>query len=173
MAKRHPAAKGSVAGFFHGMGTCRGPPRTYSEYRLPCRFCSSLMLQAFDSRNPVMTDVTPHTILVVEDDAIVRMLIVDVLEELEYRVIEAEDGEQAIEVLKDLAQAVQMMMTDVGLPGVDGYELARQALALRPGLPILIASGYGDSVSAPAGSQVLGKPFSIDDLRDKVQEMLG
>ena len=56
------------------------------------------------------------TILVVEDDAIVRMLIVDVLEELEFRVLEAADAEQALEVVKDTAQIIDLMMTDVGLP---------------------------------------------------------
>lgn len=120
-----------------------------------------------------MSEAKPVTILVVEDDPIVRMLIVDVLEELEYKVLEAEDKKGAMNVLNDAAQPLGLMMTDVGLPDGNGIDLAREALDLRTGLPILIASGYGDSADNPAGTEVLGKPFSIDQLRDKVRDMLG
>ncbi|MFJ4246986.1 response regulator [Pseudomonas sp. NPDC089741] len=112
------------------------------------------------------------TILVVEDDDIVRMLIVDVLEELEFKVLEADGGEQALEVLQDPDKTIDLMMTDVGLPDMDGRELATAARKLRPALPILFASGYAESIDVPAGMQVIGKPFSIDQLRDKVTGML-
>lgn len=115
---------------------------------------------------------TPSTILVVEDDAIVRMLIVDVLEELEYKVLEADGSEKALEFLNDEDQHIDLMMTDVGLPVMDGRELAKQARMLRPELPILFASGYAESIELPEGMQVIGKPFSIDQLRDKVKGML-
>lgn len=114
----------------------------------------------------------PSIILVVEDDAIVRMLIVDVLEELEFKVLEAEGSEKALEFLNDEDQHIDLMMTDVGLPVMDGRELATQARMLRPELPILFASGYVESMVAPEGMQVIGKPFSIDQLRDKVKGML-
>ncbi|RON51444.1 response regulator [Pseudomonas frederiksbergensis] len=114
----------------------------------------------------------PSIILVVEDDAIVRMLIVDVLEELEFKVLEADGSEQALEFLNDEDQYINLMMTDVGLPVMDGRELATQARMLRPELPILFASGYAESIDVPAGMQVIGKPFSIDQLRDKVKGML-
>ncbi|EJL03067.1 MULTISPECIES: response regulator [Pseudomonas] len=116
--------------------------------------------------------VTAPTILVVEDDDIVRMLIVDVLEELEYRVLEADGCEQALEFLRNQAQPIALMMTDVGLPVMDGRELAKQALAIRPQLPVLFASGYAESIDVPAGMAVIGKPFSIDQLRDKVKSIL-
>jgi CheY-like chemotaxis protein len=115
---------------------------------------------------------TPSTILVVEDDNIVRMLIVDVLEELEFEVLEADGSEQALEVLKDATKHIDLMMTDVGLPGMDGRELATEARKLRPALPILFASGYAESIDVPAGMHVIGKPFSIDQLRDKVKAVL-
>ena len=115
---------------------------------------------------------TPASIiLVVEDDAIVRMLIVDVLEELEYKVLEADGSEQALEFLNDENQNIDLMMTDVGLPGLDGRELATQARIVRPALPILFASGYAESIEVPEGMQVIGKPFSIDQLRDKVKSI--
>jgi CheY-like chemotaxis protein len=112
-------------------------------------------------------------ILVVEDDDIVRMLIVDVLEELEFRVLEADGCEQALEFLNDEEQSIDLMMTDVGLPVMDGRELATQARLVRPGLPVLFASGYAESIVVPEGMDVIGKPFSIDQLRDKVKGILG
>jgi CheY-like chemotaxis protein len=114
----------------------------------------------------------PSTILVVEDDDIVRMLIVDVLEELEFKVLEADGSDQALVALKNLQQPIDLMMTDVGLPGMDGPELAGKARELRPALPILFASGYAETIDVPAGMHMIGKPFSIDQLRDKVQSVL-
>lgn len=111
-------------------------------------------------------------ILVVEDDAIVRMLIVDVLEELEFKVLEADGCEQALDFLNDEDQHIDLMMTDVGLPVMDGRELAAQARMLRSELPVLFASGYAESIEAPEGMHVIGKPFSIDQLRDKVKSIL-
>lgn len=112
------------------------------------------------------------TILVVEDDSIVRMLIIDVLEELEFNVLEADGSEQALEILEDEKQHIDLMMTDVGLPGMDGRELAMKAHVLRPVLPILFASGYAESIEVPEGMHVIGKPFSIDQLRDKVRSII-
>ena len=115
---------------------------------------------------------TPSTLLVVEDDAIVRMLIVDVLEELEFTVLEAADAAEALAVVKNADQVIDLMMTDVGLPDMDGKQLAVQVRELRPALPILFASGYAENIDVPPGMQVIGKPFSIDQLRDKVKSML-
>ncbi|KIQ30798.1 response regulator [Pseudomonas viridiflava] len=118
-----------------------------------------------------MPDAT-STILVVEDDTIVRMLIVDVLEELEYTVLEAEDAMTALEIIKDETRIIDLMMTDQGLPDLKGTELAKKARALRPKLPVLFASGYSENIEVPAGMHSIGKPFSIDDLRDKVKSVL-
>ena len=113
------------------------------------------------------------TILVVEDDNIVRMLIVDVLEELEFNVLEANDSEPALAILADSSKSIDLMMTDFGLPGMDGRELAGKARELRPALPILFASGYAENIDVPADMHVIGKPFSIDQLREKVKSILG
>ncbi|MFJ2357005.1 response regulator [Pseudomonas fluorescens] len=112
------------------------------------------------------------TILVVEDDNIVRMLIVDVLEELEFSVLEADDAEPALVILRDESKPIDLMMTDFGLPGMDGRELATEARKLRPTLPVLFASGYAENIDVPADMHVIGKPFSIDQLRDKVKGIL-
>jgi len=112
------------------------------------------------------------TILVVEDDPIVRMLIVDVLEELKFRVMQADGSEAALELLEDRAQAIDLLMTDVGLPIMDGRQLATETRNLRPALPILFASGYAETIEVPSDMHVIGKPFSIDQLRDKVKGIL-
>jgi CheY-like chemotaxis protein len=113
------------------------------------------------------------TILVVEDDNIVRMLIVDVLEELEYTVLSAGDGAEALQHLGDGHTIIDLLMTDNGLPDTSGLELAHKARGLRPHLPVLFASGYAENIELPADMHMIGKPFSIDQLRDKVKWVLG
>ena len=120
----------------------------------------------------MIMSATPSTILVVEDDAIVRMLIVDVLQELEFSVLEADGSERAMELLEDQSQHIDLLMTDVGLPGMDGRELASKARELRQRLPVLFASGYAETLEVADGMGVIGKPFSIDQLRNKVTSML-
>ncbi|MEN5029292.1 response regulator [Pseudomonas sp. Ps21-P2] len=116
---------------------------------------------------------SPRTILVVEDDNIVRMLIVDVLEELEYTVLEAADAAEALAFLNNADQTIDLMMTDLGLPDMNGKDLANRAREIRPDIPVLFASGYADSVDVPEGMHNIGKPFAIDQLRDKVKGILG
>ncbi|MBA6096530.1 MULTISPECIES: response regulator [Pseudomonas] len=111
-------------------------------------------------------------LLVVEDDDIVRMLMVEVLDELGYSVIEAEHATAALKVLEDPNQPLALMMTDVGLPDMRGEALAAKARELRPLLPVLFASGYAENINVPEGMHMIGKPFSIDQLRDKVTAIL-
>ncbi|WP_416424765.1 response regulator [Pseudomonas sp. App30] len=118
-----------------------------------------------------MSNAAAPTILVVEDDDIVRMLIVDVLEELEYQVLEAADAEAALTILRQ-DNVIHLMMTDQGLPDMEGTALAKQARELRTALPVLFASGYAENIDLPAGMHMIGKPFSIDQLRDKVKAVL-
>ena len=94
------------------------------------------------------------------------------LEELQFKVLEADSGTAALVLLENRDTLIDLLMTDVGLPQMDGRELAARARALRPSLPILFASGYAESLEVPAGMHVIGKPFSIDQLRDKVKGLL-
>jgi len=112
-------------------------------------------------------------LLVVEDDDIVRMLMLEVLDELGYSTIEAEDATTALKIIEDASQQLALLVTDVGLPDMRGEELAAKARAARPLLPVLFASGYAESFDVPEGMHLIGKPFSIDQLRDKVVEILG
>ena len=106
------------------------------------------------------------TILVVEDDAIVRMLIVDVLEELEFQVLEAADAEEALVLVQNTAQLIDLMMTDVGLPDMDGKQLATKARELRPALIPLRWSGTSISLAliAIATLSGLNRPLTSDFL---------
>jgi len=121
--------------------------------------------------SPTMS-TTASTILVVEDDQIVRMLIVDVLEELAFKVLEAKNGQAALELVQDRGQTIDLLMTDVGLPDIDGKKLAIQAQGFRPQLQVLFASGYAENLVVPDGMHLIAKPFSIDQLRDKVSAIL-
>ncbi|KPB49485.1 response regulator [Pseudomonas tremae] len=115
---------------------------------------------------------TGSTILVVEDDAIVRMLIVDVLEELNYKVLVAENAESALTIATLENNHIDLLMTDQGLPDMKGTVLAKKIVELRPALPVLFASGYSENIDVPPGMHSIGKPFSIDQLRDKVKSIL-
>ncbi|HGA2319039.1 TPA: response regulator [Pseudomonas putida] len=112
-------------------------------------------------------------LLVVEDDDIVRMLMVEVLDDLGYSTLEAENATAAMKVIEDTSQQLALLVTDVGLPDMRGEALAAKVREVRPLLPVLFASGYAESFHVPEGMHLIGKPFSIDQLRDKVLEILG
>lgn len=113
-------------------------------------------------------------VLVVEDAEVVRMLTVEVLEELGFEALEACDAAQALALLEH--EPVDLLLTDVGLPGMNGQALAERACALHPTLRVLFATGYAESIHpdpARAGRQsVIAKPFGIEELRDKVNTLL-
>jgi CheY-like chemotaxis protein len=117
-----------------------------------------------------------ETVLVVEDDAAVRLIITDVLEELGYRHLEAPDGITALPILQS-AQRVDLLVTDVGLPKMNGRQLAEMARAARPALKVLFVTGYAEKAAVrhgflEPGMEMLMKPFTLDSLATKVREML-
>ena len=130
------------------------------------------------------TPVLPHvpivdaarTILVVEDEALVRIQLVEALEERGYTVIETSEPQGAIRVLETDVK-IDLLATDVGLPGMNGRQLAEIARQSRPDLPVLFLTGYapnaaqGDQELGPR-TRLLSKPFSIGALMVKIQGML-
>ncbi|WP_281041150.1 response regulator [Rhizobium sp. BK251] len=117
-----------------------------------------------------------ETILVVEDDEAVRMLVVDVLKELGYRVVEAIDGAEALPIIEG-TRRIDLLISDVGLPGLNGRQLAEIAIGARPSLRVLFVTGYAATAASRAdflapGMDMITKPFSIDDLAQKVREIL-
>jgi two-component system cell cycle sensor histidine kinase/response regulator CckA len=116
-----------------------------------------------------------ETILLVEDEHSVRRLSHDILAEYGYEVIEAENGQEAIEIFGKRQNAIHMLVTDVIMPGSDGVHLAEQILKLKPGLPVLFMSGYiGESKvwDCLTEMEFLQKPFVPIELALKVRQLL-
>ena len=133
------------------------------------------------ARRPDAVSEVPRgsaTVLVVEDEQAVRDVAVAMLRDLGYRVLEAEDGEGAMRSIAVHGPAIALLLTDVVLPGrLRGRELARQALAARPGLRVLFMSGYtADAIThdgrLDAGVRLISKPFQREELARRVAEEL-
>ena len=118
-----------------------------------------------------------ETVLVVDDEPAVRMLVSDVLGDLGYDVIEAADGAEGLRILQS-KQRVDLLVSDVGLPGgMNGRQLADAARVCRPELKVLFITGYAENAALGNGvlssdMQVLTKPFALDVLAVKVQAMM-
>ena len=116
-------------------------------------------------------------VLVVEDMASVRLSVAEVLIDAGYRCTLAETIEQALDHLREDA-GIHLLLTDVGLPGISGRELADMARTYRPGLPVLLMTGYAETALdrqafLDTGMDLLIKPFQIAELLDKVRRTLG
>jgi PAS domain S-box-containing protein len=117
-----------------------------------------------------------QTILIVEDDDTVRLIMSDVLQDLGYRVLTASDARPAIAYLQS-EQRIDLLVSDVVLPHIDGRKLAELARNLRPALKILFVTGYAvqaiiRSKFLDAGMDMLAKPFALDALGAKVYELM-
>lgn len=117
-----------------------------------------------------------ETVMVVEDDASVRLIVTEVLNELGYRSIEAVDAATAIPILES-QRRIDLLVTDVGLPGLNGRQLAEIARQSRPDLKILFVTGYARSAAVRSGfldpgMDMMTKPFAVDALATKIREIL-
>ncbi len=126
---------------------------------------------------PMAAAKAGESVLVVDDEPVVRMLIGDVLRELGYAVIEAADGAEGLRILRS-KQRVDLLVSDVGLPGgMNGRQLADAARVHRPGLKVLFITGYAENAALGNGvlnpsMQVLTKPFALDVLAAKIRAMM-
>jgi CheY-like chemotaxis protein len=119
---------------------------------------------------------TGETVLVVEDEPVVRGLILEVLAELGYRALEAVDGPSGLKVLES-KQRIDLLVTDVGLPGLNGRQLADHARLVRPDLKVLFITGYAEQAAMASGFLVPGmemvtKPFAIEDLTLRIRKII-
>ena len=145
----------------------------------------SLYLPVFDSQPeaiPLTSEVhgplrarQGETVLVVEDDPAVRLLVLDVLQMLGYQALEAADGNAAVRILENTPD-IDLLVTDVGLPGMNGRQLADIARQQRPGLPVLFMTGYARQAASSdflePGMDMISKPFNLDALAKRVRDML-
>jgi CheY-like chemotaxis protein len=117
----------------------------------------------------------PTSVLVVEDEALVRMLVAQTLEEAGFSVREAAEAEGALEVLRG-DDAIRLMVTDVGLPGLNGRRLAEAVRAERPDMKVLFMTGYADTTllekTLPEGFGLITKPFDLDDLAAQAHALI-
>jgi len=118
-----------------------------------------------------------ETVLVVDDEPTVRMLITEVLSESYYRILEAGDGLAALKIL-ETDRRIDLLITDVGLPGgMNGRQVADAARVLRKDLKVLFITGYAENAAVgnghlDPGMEILAKPFAMSTLANKVREMI-
>ena len=118
-----------------------------------------------------------ETVLVVDDEATVRMLVTETLEDLGYAAIEADDGPSGLSILQSDAR-IDLLVPDVGLPGLNGRQLADAARVKRPDLKVLFMTGYahnaaiGNGAALETGMEIMTKPFALDDLAKKIRDMI-
>jgi len=130
---------------------------------------------------PTLTRAVPErgheTILVVEDEQQVRDLAVRVLESRGYRVLSAADGQAALRLCHEHDGPLDLLLTDVIMPELNGRQLADRILRLRPGIRVVYMSGYIDDAivsqgQLPPGTAFVAKPFTLDALAAKVRQAL-
>ncbi|WP_300631759.1 ATP-binding protein [Pseudomonas sp.] len=128
--------------------------------------------------NPAMLPFANEgeTVLIVEDDPAVRVLVSAVLKELGYAFVVAGDANTAVPIIES-EQRIDLMISDVGLPGMNGRQLAEIGRQIRPGLKVLFITGYAEHAAVRGGfldpgMQLITKPFTFDLLTEKVREMI-
>lgn len=127
---------------------------------------------ALDAADPAVALMTSRggTVMVVDDDAVLRAVMVEVMTDLGYKTFEAADGAAALVILQNETNHIDLLLTDVGLPGgINGRQAADAARILRPDLKILFVTGYAESFGVGAdvldpGMFMLTKPFAVTDL---------
>lgn len=182
-----PIGQGTGLGLSMVYGFARqsgGQVRIYSEIGMGTTICIYLPRHRGDATHE-LTDAVPgdlvrgsgETVLVVDDEATIRHLIDEVLDEQGYAVIGAADGAAGIKVLQSGAR-IDLLITDVGLPnGMNGRQVADAARALRPHLKVLFITGYAENAAVgnghlEPGMELLTKPFTIEALSLKVAGIL-
>ncbi len=131
---------------------------------LAARHAPAARLEAAPAAAAPASSERPRRILLVEDEVVLRMSTTDMLERLDCFVSGVGSGEQALELLSR-GVAFDLLLTDLGLPGMSGEELAAEVRKKFPGLPVVIASGYGRSESQAEGVHFISKPYSAIDLQ--------
>jgi signal transduction histidine kinase len=115
-------------------------------------------------------------VLVVEDDAVVRALIVEVLGELGYQAVEAHDGPAGLDCLRTM-ERIDLLVTDIGLPGLNGRQVADAGRMMRPGLRVLFMTGYAENAALASGflepgMSMITKPFAMEALATQIRTII-
>ncbi len=150
-----------------------------------CGSTFQVYLPETDMARPVVEGALPiatmlrgtETILVAEDHGGVRSLIVGILKDRGYKVLEATTGDDAVQLAERQAGSIDLLVSDIQMPGINGRELARRLRQLLPGMRVLFVSGYQESTSAEPilaapDVSLMSKPFAPLELAAKVRELL-
>jgi two-component system cell cycle sensor histidine kinase/response regulator CckA len=184
-----PIGKGTGLGLStcYGIVTrCQGTIQVVSEpsrgttFTIHLPACPNRHLERDDLSASIQSPaaVSSETILLAEDDPIVRGFIVSILENHGYKVLAAENGRKSVEMCINYVGPIHMLITDVVMPEVNGRELAEQARLVRPNLKVLFVSGYVDrglrneDILNPSNA-FLEKPFSEDALLRIIGRLCG
>jgi signal transduction histidine kinase/CheY-like chemotaxis protein len=163
-----------------------GQVRIYSELGQGTMVCLYLPRHHGAAEDAAEPDAAPpplraeqgETVLVVDDEPTVRMLVVDVLEEFGYFAIEAPDGASGLRILQSDAR-IDLLVTDVGLPGgMNGRQMADAGRVTRPELKVLFITGYAENAvishgHLEPGMHLLSKPFTIEVLASRIRDLIG
>ena len=128
-------------------------------------------------RQALAASLGNETILLVEDEEVIRLMLVEVLAHQGYTVLDARRGADALALAGSAAQPVDLLVTDMSMPGMTGWELANSLRIARPSLPVLFTSGHNDHETARWGRmdppvEHLYKPFSVEEFLRKTRQML-
>ncbi len=141
------------------------------------RYSGAMDEEAETDAAAALLPASSAVVLVVEDEAAVRMVIADVLSDLGYTVLEADDGRSGLSIVESGVR-IDLLLTDVGLPGgMNGRQLADAVRQRRPGLKVLFITGYAENAVVGSsrmeqGMQVMTKPFAVEALAARVQGMI-
>ncbi len=183
-----PIGQGTGLGLSMVYGYARqsgGQVRIYSEVGQGTTVCLYLPRHLGDEAGPELSPElgeaprveAGQTVLVVDDEPTIRMLVSEVLEDLGYTAIEAADGAAALKVLGSDAR-IDLLVTDVGLPGgMNGRQVADAARAARPRLTVLFITGYAENAvlshgHLDPGMHVLTKPFAMEALASRIKDLV-
>ncbi|WP_169742860.1 PAS domain S-box protein [Muricoccus aerilatus] len=183
-----PIGQGTGLGLSMVYGFARqsgGQVRIYSEVRqgtMVCIYLPRYLGQEEEVETaPDLADAPRaeqgETVLVVDDEPTVRMLVTEVLEDLGYAAIEAADGASGLQVLQSDVR-IDLLVTDVGLPGgMNGRQVADAARVARPGLKVLFITGYAENAvlshgHLDPGMHVLTKPFTMEALASRIRDLI-
>lgn len=117
-------------------------------------------------------DQRQPTVLIVEDEPLVRMLAIEEFEEIGFEVFAANDGTSALEMLEQI-DPLDLLFTDIQMPGIsNGWQLGRRARELKPGIAIIYATGYGGDQAEPVEhSATVRKPYLFSDIKAALQRV--
>ncbi|HEY6816794.1 MAG TPA: ATP-binding protein [Croceibacterium sp.] len=183
-----PIGEGTGLGLSMVYGFARqshGHVRIYSEVgqgTMVCLYLPRHFGEVEKEEAHVLLDAPPlgsggKSVLVIDDEPVIRMLVVDALEEMGFECAEAGDGPEGLAILEH-AERLDLLITDVGLPGgLNGRQVADRARELRPDLKVLFITGYAENAALNHGHigpgvRVLTKPFSVSELTGRIESLL-